>query len=105
MADCDPAGRTIAARAWPLLDELTAAGTTPPPAILDLDGTPTVVWSHPAGTVGAAAIAAAAGEDRAADSLLGLAERQATDEPGYFAAAMVALGRIGLETDQLGACI
>jgi endoglucanase len=102
--DCDPAGQRLAARAWPFLSQVTAHGTTPPVTVYGLDGTPHSEDGHPAATVGAAASAAAAGDTDAAQRLLMVAEDQDRAQPSYYGSALVALGRLGLETDLLGRC-
>jgi endoglucanase len=102
--DCDPHGVDLAARPWPLLARLTDHGSHPPPAVLSLDGSVIDETGHPAATVAAAASAAAAREPDAAQQLLALAEAQDQAQPTYYGAALVALGRLGLDTELLGAC-
>ncbi len=59
---------------------------------------------HPVAFVGAAAAAGAAGDAAARDRLLEAAERRDAEQPTYYGAAWVALGRIMLTTDFLGSC-
>jgi hypothetical protein len=82
--DCDEAGRDLAARLWP--------------------GLRSRAREHPLDFVAAAAAADAAGERKARDRLLDAAERRERAHPSYYGAAWVALGRVMLATDLLGAC-
>jgi endoglucanase len=102
--DCDDHGVSLAARSWPILAEATGHGDHAPMAILDLNGAPRTDGGHPAATVGAAAAAAAAGDRDASRRLLALAEGQDVAQPTYYGSALIALGRLGLETDLLGSC-
>lgn len=103
-ASCDDADRRIAARLAPLLLDAADDGLGHPPAVLHLDGRPATDDRHPAATVAAAAAAAAAGHRRTADALLDAAEDLDARSPTYFGAALVALGRLFLDTDLLGGC-
>jgi endoglucanase len=102
--DCDPRGRQLAARAWTFLAVVTDHGSTTPVSTYGLDGSPLTSGGHAAATIGAAASAAAAGEPVASRQLLAAAEVQDHDDPSYYGAALVALGRLGIETDLLGRC-
>jgi endoglucanase len=99
--DPDPAGRRIAARAWPVFEGRDPADI---PVEHDLAGEPVGGTKHPVALVAAAGAADAAGDDVARDRLLDAA--QALDEqfPTYYGSAWVALGRIMLVTDDLDSC-
>jgi endoglucanase len=98
---CDPATRREAAAPWRTLGRLSS-GTLP--AVLDLGGTPLAHYEHPAALVGAAAAARAAGRaDRTAE-LLDRAQRLDARSPTYYGAALVALGRVVLQSHLLGGC-
>jgi endoglucanase len=56
------------------------------------------------GHLAAAAAAGAAGERRARDALLRRAEAAEADSPTYYGTAWLALARVMLTTDRLGAC-
>jgi len=96
---CQPGDRRLAARAWPLL-----RGRDPLPAVLGLDGAAQGPQSHPAALAGAAGAAAAAGDTDAAGDLLDRAGALDERSPSYYGAAWVALGRVMLDSDLLGAC-
>lgn len=102
--DCRAEGREVAARAWSFFDAATGSGSRPPAARYDLQGVALTIDGHPAMTVAAASSAHAAGADDAAARLLDLAVAQEQERPGYYGAALVALARVGLETDRLGSC-
>jgi endoglucanase len=99
--DPNPAGRQIAARAWPVF-----AGQNPAklPVEHDLFGRPTGNTLHPVALVAAAGAADAAGQLGARDGLLDEAEALDRRSPTYYGAAWVALGRIMLTTNLLHAC-
>lgn len=99
--DPDPAGRQIAARAWPVF-----AGTNPAKLTVghDLTGRPTDTTLHPVVLVAAAGAADAAGHPAARDGLLDEAEALDQRSPTYYGAAWVALGRIMLTTKLLRTC-
>jgi endoglucanase len=99
--DPDPAGRRIAARAWPVF-----AGQDPTklPVEHDLSGRPIGHTLHPVVLVAAAGAADAAGHPAARDGLLDEAEVLDRRFPTYYGAAWVALGRIMLTTKLLDAC-
>lgn len=93
--DPDPAGRQIAARAWPVF-----AGQDPTklPVEHELSGRPIGNTLNPVVLVAAAGAADAAGELAARDGLLATAETLDQRFPTYYGAAWVALGRIMLTT-------
>ncbi len=100
-AACDQRGRDLAASWWPVFAD------TPGPEIPDtyeLTGEPRGENRSAVTVVAAAAAASAAGDTREMEALLEVAERQDAAAPTYYGAAWVALGRIMLTTDALGAC-
>ena len=99
--DPNPAGRQIAARAWPVF-----AGQDPTklPVEHDLSGRPIGHILHPVVLVAAAGAADAAGQPAARDGLLDEAEALDRRSPTYYGAAWVALGRIMLTTKLLDTC-
>ena len=99
--DPDPAGRQIAARAWPVFE-----GQDPNklPVEHDLTGKPIGGSIHPVVLVAAAGAADAAGQTAARDGLLDAAEALDKRSPTYYGAAWVALGRIMLTTNALKSC-
>jgi endoglucanase len=99
--DCDARGTAIAARAWPFL-RAEADGTIN--AAYHLDGSPATNATHPLALVAAAAAADAAGDDGAADELLDRASDLDRRTPTYYGAAWVAIGRLWLDTADLGGC-
>lgn len=102
-ASCDAADREVARRLAPPLLEVRDDGGHPP-ALLALDGRPRSAQRHPAATVAAAAAAAATGDDATSAHLLDAAEALDARRPTYFGAAIVALGRLLLDTELLGGC-
>lgn len=99
--DCDAGGRQLAARAWPLLQRQIRDGFAARSA---LDGTPRDGGEHPSLIVGAAAAAQAAGADAEAASLLDRAEAVEAQHSTYYGAALAALGRVMLQTQELRRC-
>lgn len=99
--DPDPAGRQIAASAWPVF-----AGQDPTklPVQHSLTGRPIGNTLHPVVLVAAAGAADAAGQLAARDGLLDAADALDQRSPTYYGAAWVALGRIMLTTNLLDAC-
>ena len=99
--DPDPAGRRIAARAWPAF-----AGADPSKLPVDhtLSGRPLGDTLNPVVLVAAAGAADAAGQPGARDGLLDQAETLDRRFPTYYGAAWVALGRLMLTTNRLKAC-
>jgi endoglucanase len=99
--DANPAGREIAARAWPVFE------TTDPNTLTvthTLSGQPIGNVLDPVVLVAAAGAADAAGHPAARDGLLDAAEALDRRTPTYYGAAWVALGRIMLTTNLLAAC-
>ena len=94
----DPAGREIAAKAWPAFEGRAPADI---PVEHDLSGEPVGGEQHPVALVAAAAAADAAGDAGAKAELLDAAEALDRQTPTYYGAAWVALGRVMLETDAL----
>jgi endoglucanase len=99
--DPDPAGRAIAARAWPAFQ---GADPTKLPVEHFLSGQPSGSTLHPVALVAAAGAADAAGEAAARDGLLDEAEALDRRSPTYYGAAWVALGRLMLTTKYLDTC-
>jgi endoglucanase len=99
--DPDPAGRHIAARAWPVFEGQDPATL---PVEHSLSGRPVNDIRNPVVLVAAAAAADAAGAPAARDGLLDEAEALDKRFPTYYGAAWVALGRIMLTTNELDAC-
>jgi len=100
--DCRGEGQRIAARAWPFLEEQIANDELV--AVYSLDGEPLETASHPLAIVAAASSAAAAGDEDRAAELLDDADELDDDTPTYYGAAWIALARLWLDTDLLGAC-
>jgi endoglucanase len=99
--DPNPAGRQIAARAWPVFE---GQDPTKLPVDHQLSGRPIGNTLNPVVLVAAAGAADAAGAPAARDGLLDEAEALDTRFPTYYGAAWVALGRIMLTTKLLDAC-
>jgi endo-1,4-beta-D-glucanase Y len=99
--DPDPAGRRIAARAWPVFEGRKPADM---PVEHDLSGRPTGDTRHPIVLVAAAGAAYAAGQADAGRRLLDAAEALDRRSPTYYGAAWVALGRMMLTTRRLESC-
>jgi endoglucanase len=99
--DPDPAGRRIAARAWPVF---ARQDPTRLPVQHALSGRPIGDVLHPVVLVAAAGAADAAKQPGARDGLLDEAEALDRRSPTYYGAAWVALGRIMLTTKLLDAC-
>jgi endoglucanase len=99
--DPNPAGRQIAARAWPVFE---GQDPTKLPVEHDLSGRPIGNILHPVVLVAAAGAADAAGQAAARDGLLDEAETLDRRSPTYYGAAWVALGRLMLTTKLLDAC-
>lgn len=96
--DPNPAGRQIAARAWPVFEGQDPATL---PVEHSLSGKPIGNILHPVVLVAAAGAADAAGQPAARDGLLDEAEALDRRSPTYYGAAWVALGRILLTTNLL----
>ncbi len=99
--DPSPAGRDIAARAWPAFEN---QDPTRLPVEHELSGQPVGNTLNPVVLVSAAGAADAAGQHAARDGLLDEAEALDRRFPTYYGAAWVALGRIMLTTRLLDAC-
>jgi endoglucanase len=99
--DCQPAGRRLAARAWPFFDGQHPGQIR---AEYSLAGVPIGGDPHPLALVAAAASADAAGAPDDADALLTAATALDLRWPTYYGAAWVALGRLWLDTSRLGGC-
>jgi endoglucanase len=99
--DPNPAGRRIAARAWPVFEGVNPANL---PVQHDLSGAPIGDVRNPVVLVAAAGAADAAGALAARDGLLDEAQALDLRFPTYYGAAWVALGRIMLTTKLLDAC-
>jgi endoglucanase len=95
---CVAQDRHVAAELWPLYR--AAPGYTD----YALNGTPRGARSHAASLAAAAAAARAAGQTRASNLLLDQADRLNRSQPGYYGAAWVALARVMLTSNALGAC-
>jgi endoglucanase len=100
--DCRGEGQRIAARPWDFLEPAVDDGSLA--ASYSLDGEPLGESEHPLALVAAAASAAAAHEPERARELLDAATELDESHPSYYGAAWVALGRLWLDTDRLGAC-
>ena len=100
-ASCDPADRHAAAALWPALSRLADGGAD---ISYGLDGSRQTSLRNPVGLVAAASSAAAAGDIRTADSLLGRADRLAASDHTYYGDAWAALGRVLLTTTTLSPC-
>ena len=101
--DCRAAGQQVAARAWPFLKS-QSTGTVLPAAVYTLEGRRISAGSHPVALVAAAGAAAAAGDYAAKAQLLDRASAVDVQNPTYYGAAWVALGRTWLDTSKLGGC-
>jgi endo-1,4-beta-D-glucanase Y len=99
--DPNPAGREIAARAWPVF---AGANPTKLPVEHRLSGRPVGDTLNPVVLVAAAGAADAAGHPAARDGLLDEAAALDRRFPTYYGSAWVALGRIMLTTKLLDAC-
>jgi endoglucanase len=99
--DPNPAGRRIAARAWPVF---ARQDPTKLPVLHTLTGRSIGDIRNPVVLVAAAGAADAAGHPAARDGLLDIAQALDRRFPTYYGAAWVALGRIMLMTRLLDAC-
>jgi endo-1,4-beta-D-glucanase Y len=96
--DPDPAGRRIAAKAWPAFEGKEPARI---PVEHALNGQPAGGTQHPMALVAAAGAADAAGREADKKKLLAAAEALDKRSPTYYGAAWVALGRIMLDSTAL----
>ena len=97
----DAPARSAAARAWSVFK------ATKPQDIVtehELSGAAVGTTKSPVTLAAAAGAAKASGDTRAMTTLLGEAQRLNTQQPTYFGAAWVALGRLLLTTDRLQPC-
>jgi endoglucanase len=97
--DPSPDGRHIAASAWGALRGPMRSASAIVPR--HLDGSPAGEAEHPVALVGAAGSAAAAGDRRTAARLLDAAAALQRRAPTYYGAAVVALGRLMLQSNLL----
>jgi endoglucanase len=88
-AACDPSSRELAAAHSPAIEDGAAVHR---------------LGDHPARLVGAAGAALADGGHDRAVALLDAAAASDGDDPTYYGAALVAVGRLLLETTALGGC-
>ncbi len=100
-AGCTQSERAVAADAWPLLRRSANQGAR---ISYNLSGAAQTTEVNPLGSVAAAASAGAAGDERAATTLLATADRQSKRFHTYYGDAWVALGRILLDTPWLSHC-
>jgi len=94
---CNAGDRRMAAGLWP---RLRRARVLP----LTLRGRPAGTIRHAAGLVGSAAAARAAGDRAASKRRLDAATALDRERPTYYGSALVALGRLMLDTDRLRGC-
>ena len=100
--DCDPAGRRLAASAWPLAQDQRVHSIG---SVYSLDGAPLAPTETASGVVAFAGTARGAGDASATHALLDRASDVVEREPTYYGAAWVALGRMMLTTSLLGDCL
>jgi endoglucanase len=104
-ASCTATERKAVAGLWPVLGPEVRRGRGTLGAGLDRGpGQWRRATSAPVGLVAAAASASASGQRGAALALLARAEALDRAHPTYYSSAWVALGRVFLETAQLGTC-
>jgi endoglucanase len=95
---CVARDRRIAAELWPLYSQ------APGRASYSQTGAPRTPQLHTASLIAAVAAARAANKPIAAKQLLAQAEQLNKANPTYYGSAWLALGRILLTTNALGAC-
>lgn len=95
---CRSQDRDLAAALWPVIERLPAA------SVRELDGSDVTGERHASALVGAAAAAAASGQRERSTELLAEATALDDQRPTYYGSAWIALGRVLLDTDLLGAC-
>lgn len=98
---CNQAHRKAAASLWPFFQARLEHGSLD--SVLELDGRSVANEQHATAAIGAAAAAAAAGDVAESRDLLDTAEKL-VGNPDSYGAAWLALGRVILTTDLLGAC-
>jgi len=96
---CKPSERRLAARPWDFLHGQAGGGIAPE---YTLGGKRLAPGTSPTAMVAGAAAALAAGERGAGGRLLDRAAAQERQSPTYYGSALVALGRVVLETRALG---
>ena len=96
---CNARERRLAARPWDFLHGQAGGGIAPE---YTLGGRRLAPGTSPTATVAAAAAARAAGHGGAGGRLLDRAAAQERQSPTYYGSALVALGRVVLETRALG---
>lgn len=99
-SSCASEDRTIAARMWTFLERAGDA----PAAVYTLGGDPIDEYTSAVALVGAAAAAHAAGDASSAAALLDTAEAKDRGAPTYFGGALVAFGRVLLQTRLITDC-
>ena len=100
--DCRGEGQRVAARSWDFLER--EAEDDAVAATYSLDGEALDETGHPLALVAAAASAGAAHEPERMHELLDAATELDESKPSYYGSAWVALARLWLDTDRLGAC-
>jgi endoglucanase len=98
---CNPADREQAARLWPLLGK---SKTTKSAVTFSLQGEVKNPSPTAEGSVAAAAVAHARGDEKSAAQLLKNADQIVEENDTYYASAWAALGRIMLTTTLTGDC-
>jgi endoglucanase len=98
---CDRRERRLAARPWDFLHGQAGGGIAP---AYGLDGRRLASGTHPAALVAGAAAAFSAGDAGAGGRLLDRAAAEDDRSSTYYGAALVALGRVMLETSWLDGC-
>lgn len=102
-SSCVGSETKLAASVWPALEREVSSGG--PQVDLDLGASPqSDAVSAPVGLVGAAGAAAADGRTGTEVRLLDIAQFENASRPTYYGSAWVALGRILLQTHDLGTC-
>lgn len=101
-AACAPSERRLAMRPWEFLHGQAGGGIAP---AYGLDGRRLAPGTHPAALVAGAAAAFSAGDPGAGGRLLDRAAAEERRNSTYYGAALVALGRVLLESSRLdGGC-
>lgn len=99
--DCTDAGQAVARRWWGFAQGRTDPGPAP---VVDLDGRPLAPGTHASALAASAAAAEASGAHDSADRLWDRATSHDDRHPTYFGSALVALGRLAIDTPTLGGC-
>jgi endo-1,4-beta-D-glucanase Y len=95
---CRSGDRAIAAAMWAFLNRSSIA------RVYTLDGKPLDRTPSTESLIAAAAAARAAGDARDVSRLLDKAKQLSDAQPRYYASALLALGRVLLQTDLLNSC-